>query len=433
MMWRGGIVAIVAAALSGPVWAAEGKPAKSPPSEANWVAQPSSQDNAAMFRAAGVEQGRAAMLCKVEDDGALSGCQPYGATPGAAALATGLVGLAPKYRRKPPGPKDMREIIVVTSWYPFDKAADWVRKPRAEDILGVFPKAAMRTGTSGSAVITCIVTVQGAARDCLPIEEYPAEMGFGGAAVNLATQLSFRPAMHNGAPVESLIAIPIKWPEVPHATDFVGARRVITADLPWALAPAFSDVAAAYPPKAKAARLGGRAMVACNLTGAGQLDMCSVTGEEPKGQGFGSAAKSLTKQFEFPVATEEDRKAARLIEIHLPVTFDPAMLDVGAAVVGKPKWSRLPDGEVLRKAFLERKVPNGARATVECQVVLGGALSDCKVAAEDPAGSGAGAAVLSVVDAIRLTTWTAEGLPTIGGRVRIPLRYEPEAPVAPAK
>ena len=47
--------------------------------------------------------------------------------------------------------------------------------------------------------------------------------------------------------------------------------------------------------------------------------------------------------------------------------------------------------------------------------------------------SGAGAAVLSVVDTIRLTTWTAEGLPTIGGRVRIPLRYVAAEPAAAAK
>lgn len=55
----------------------------------------------------------------------------------------------------------------------------------------------------------------------------------------------------------------------------------------------------------------------------------------------------------------------------------------------------------------------------------GGSVSDCKVVTEDPAGQGVGQAALSLAPHFRLTTWTAEGLPTVGGTINIPLRYEP--------
>ncbi|MDB5422618.1 MAG: putative TonB protein, partial [Phenylobacterium sp.] len=69
-----------------------------------------------------------------------------------------------------------------------------------------------------------------------------------------------------------------------------------------------------------------------------------------------------------------------------------------------------------------------------CVVQQGGGVSDCTVQREQPAGIGVGQAALALATHFRLTTWTAEGLPTVGGTVKIPLRYEGgDTAPAPAK
>ena len=73
------------------------------------------------------------------------------------------------------------------------------------------------------------------------------------------------------------------------------------------------------------------------------------------------------------------------------------------------------------------------RVRLTCLVGAGGSVSDCRVEQEEPAGQGVGAAALSLTPQFRLTTWTSEGLPTIGGEVAIPLRYEPAKADPPPK
>jgi periplasmic protein TonB len=65
-------------------------------------------------------------------------------------------------------------------------------------------------------------------------------------------------------------------------------------------------------------------------------------------------------------------------------------------------------------------------------VQAGGVLDQCSIVSEQPADKGVGAAAMTLSAAFRVTTWTAEGLPVVGGRVTIPIRYEPEAAAPPA-
>ncbi|HEX7948265.1 MAG TPA: hypothetical protein VF495_26605, partial [Phenylobacterium sp.] len=53
-----------------------------------------------------------------------------------------------------------------------------------------------------------------------------------------------------------------------------------------------------------------------------------------------------------------------------------------------------------------------------------GALEACTAASEEPAGLGYADAALALAKAFRLSVWTDEGLPTIGGVVRVPLRFD---------
>jgi TonB family protein len=406
-----------------------------PPSEANWARRPTPQEfREALAQVHGqVPAGgaRAAMRCKVEDTGALSGCHVVLETPAGSGFGAALLALAPKYVRKPPGKNDLREVNVVFDEHPFDVGPDWLKRPTAGDLLAVWPTAAWKKGQGGKAVINCQVTVQGALNECVAVEETPG--GFGGAAIALTPQLLMRPATLKGSPVVSVAQIPINFEgpgtPPPGGDTTFGSRKVVQPNLPWSLAPGYADVVAAYPRKARAAKIAGRATVDCDMTEEGRLAHCATVVVEPHGYGFDDAAKDLAKQFQFPVRSEAEKKATHGLSVHLPVTFDPAMLDQKTPpVVGKPSWAALPDAAGVIAAFSAVKTEVTARAMLSCTVAAGGGLTDCQVASEQPLGAGVGAAALSLAPTFRLTTWTVEGLPTIGGRVNVPIRYEPGPP-----
>lgn len=405
---------------------------KAPPSR--WVATPPKASWYAAWpqaaRQAGIG-GWAMMRCHIEDSGALSACEVTREGPAGRGFGAALVSLAPQYRHQVPGPKDDRSVELSGDWFEFDTPPDWLRRPTAEELLAVYPRAAFKAGTGGKAVIACIVTVQGALMECLPLSESPAGSGFGSAAVALTPQFLMKPARQKGVAVVSMVRIPIVWEPTGRPGETFGAHRVVSGDLPWAEAPSYADVAAAYPKKARDEKVAGRATLACDLTEEGRLSGCNVPTVEPRGYGFDAAAKGLAKRFRFQVGTDADRKATHGIEIHLTMVFDPSTLDATTPVVGKPKWASVPKAEQMEAAFAALGLTNTARVSLECRVQVGGGVADCQVASEDPAGKGLGAAALSLAPAFRLTTWTAEGLPTIGGLIRVPIRYEPGA--APAK
>lgn len=397
------------------------------PWERDWVSLPTAEDHqkaeAGIVRAEG-ELLRAVVRCAVLDSGELSDCRVIQETPPGHGLGAALMSLTPKYRRKPPGRSDPREIDIVDAIFEIDTAPGWIKRPTPDDLLAVFPTAALKRGIDGEAIINCVLTVQGALKDCVTIDESPAGYGFGGAAVALTPQFLMKPALKDGAPVEATMTIPIKFKTFGGGMILRG-KKVAPANMAWQEAPSFSDVVAAYPEKARAERKAGRATLSCDMSREGRLKGCDVATVSPRGYGFEAAAKSLARQFALAVPTEEDRKATREIVVHMPFTFDPAMLEDAKPVVGKPSWAAIPPGDRLRAAFADLKLTQTARVTLRCVVQPAGFVADCEVVSEDPAGSGVGAAALTLAPSFRLSTWTTEGLPVVGGAVSIPLRYEP--------
>lgn len=401
--------------------------------EKNWASLPTPEDHrkaeAGIVRAEG-QLLRAVVRCAVLDSGELSECRVILETPPGNGLGKALLTLTPKYRRKPPGRSDLREIDIVDSMFEADTSADWLKRPTPDDLLAVFPREALRRGIDGEATINCVLTVQGALKACVTVDESPANHGFGGAAIALTPQFLMRPAQKDGAPVESTMTLPIKFKTFGGGM-IVRGKKVAPANMAWREAPSFADVVAAYPEKARAERKAGRATLSCDMSREGRLRSCDVATASPRGYGFEAAAKALAAQFEIAVLTDEDREATRDVVVHMPFTFDPAMLDEARPVVGRPNWAAIPDGERMRAAFADLKLTQTARVMLSCVVQPAGFVSDCKVASEEPAGSGIGTAALKLAPAFRLTTWTTEGLPVVGGTVRIPLRYEPGPPIEP--
>lgn len=313
--------------------------------------------------------------------------------------------------------------------------ADWKRKPSLQELMAVFPSEAFKRGISGKATISCNITPQGALNACTVVDESPAGKGFGSAAIALTPQFMMRPATLNGVPVASQARIPITFTVPEGGMESVGSKRVLPPNLPWIEAPSYTDVSAAYPRKAREAGIGGRATVSCAMGEDGRLKDCSTGISEPRGYGFDTAAKSLARQFRIAVTNDEGRKATHKVAVHLPVTFDPGMLGGGEPVIGKPSWAALPTNDQMNAAFASLMLKGTTRATIACTVEQGGSLKGCSVVSEQPLGAGVGAAALALTPAFRMTTWTAEGLPTVGGLINIPIRYEPargDTPPPPA-
>ena len=326
-----------------------------------------------------------------------------------------------------------------------DTAADWVRRPTPEDLMAVWPTAAWKSGIGGKAVINCKVSVQGALFDCAVESERPAGAGFGAAAIALTPQLLMKPATRDGQPVVSDVRIPLSFvkPDVPTGTlipggegFYSGRSREVLSNVAWEQAPTYAQVAAAYPKKAREKQLGGRVTLSCAFKAGGKVGACDTLKEEPEGQGLAAAAKSLVGEFRGPSTLPDGRSTVGVIT-QIPFTFAVEMLDPTKRLIGKPRWAALPKGEDVLAGYPKEAAKAGvrdARVIIVCDVAEGGGLAGCALESEDPGGLGFAASALALAAAFEVRPWTAEGLPTIGGRIRIPIRYAlpDKPPVAPA-
>lgn len=312
-----------------------------------------------------------------------------------------------------------------------DVPADWLRRPTPSQLMAVFPTKALEKGLDGEATISCKISPQGALFDCVVVSEEPAGVGFGQAAIALTPQFLMKPAMKDGKPVVSGVRIPISFQGLgtPTGSLLPGGRDLMTRRFLgrplWAEAPSHAETAAAYPEKAAAEGLGGSATIRCALTEYGRLRACTTLSETPRGYGFAKAARSLSERF--VLAPAPDDVELRGVETQYMVTFAPEMLDPDRRVIGKPQWTQLPSSGSVADGYpaaARAKGISGARVVLHCVVGTGGTVQDCQVTSEEPAEFGFGQAALALAPHFRLSVWTEQGLPTVGGRVTLPIRYQ---------
>ncbi len=320
--------------------------------------------------------------------------------------------------------------------------ATWLTRPNAEDLLGVWPAEALKRGRGGKAVLSCTVTTTGALVECQVASETPAGSGFGQAAISLTPQFVMSPATRNGVPFnEAGVKVGINFDGAgPETGSRIGGQMSMAplpdraiSDVPWIAAPTYDQVVAAYPQKARDKGVAGRVVMSCVFKSDGHLTGCSTVREEPDGYGFSSAARGLVAHFAAP--TSLGGRPVRAATTQLAIAFEPKMLDPNHPTVGKPQWTVLPEAADFQagypKAALAANVLKG-RAVVSCVVAAEGRLTDCSVASEEPAGLGFGAAATAIAPGFRMGIWTPDGLPTVGARIKAPIRYErPEAEAKP--
>jgi TonB family protein len=309
---------------------------------------------------------------------------------------------------------------------------DWVRKPTSEDLMGVWPRDAMYR--NGRAVVACKVNTRGVLFDCVVAMERPEGAGFGAAALALTPQFLMKPATKGGAPIVSEVRIPI---------DFSGERmarlanppmmRKIIANPVWLEAPSQQAVAAVYPPAAAAQRIGGHVTLVCTLDKAATPQHCDTIREQPKGAGFSKAARSLAGQFKGQTSFA-DGKSTKGVSVQMMFSFSPDILD-GKVTASRPLWLDTPTAGDLLGTYPQpalRAGINSARVVLSCTVAPGGRLDACAVDSENPKGYDIGKAMLPVAAKFRLSPWSQDGTPLVGGNVRVPIRYAIEDKAAPA-
>lgn len=186
----------------------------------------------------------------------------------------------------------------------------------------------------------------------------------------------------------------------------------------WTAAPTAADMAAAYPAKARAAGLSGGVEMVCSVKSSGIVADCDVVGESPKGFGFGAAAQKLARSLRADASQ-------RGTDVRVPVSFNADVLKPEGMTVKTPKWAALPSVTDLQATIPKTEGgPNNVRVTLVCSVQLGGSLDGCAVDREEPAGQGFGQAVLALAPKFKVEPWSAEGMPTVGAKVRVPVRYD---------
>ncbi len=187
----------------------------------------------------------------------------------------------------------------------------------------------------------------------------------------------------------------------------------------WTAAPTAAEMAAAYPAKAKAEGVGGAAELMCTAGRGGAMMACDILGETPRGYGFGSAARKLAQQ------SLKASGVANDTEVRIPVTFSPDLAKGGVVTVKTPQWTALPSVTDMQAAVPHKEGgPNNIRVTLVCDVQAGGSLSGCAVDREEPAGQGFGPAVLALAPKFQVGLMSAEGMPTVGAKVRVPVRFD---------
>lgn len=108
-----------------------------------------------------------------------------------------------------------------------------------------------------------------------------------------------------------------------------------------------------------------------------------------------------------------------------PVADPPADPEPIRHQITNPNWLSRPTGDQLADAYPQRALLAGKSGVVSlaCTVLATGALADCGVAEETPAGWGFGKAALGLTKRFRLSPRLEDGSPVGGAMIRIPIRF----------
>lgn len=193
-----------------------------------WDAAPTSADVAALWpRGIGteLETARVTLTCFPKPDGTLRGCREVLVSPDKSVFKDAAYKLVPKFKLRLSGlsPDLLKEIGVTVpiqflnpAIYTAPRAlsnAQWSRSADFSQVLAVFPEQAVAKGVNkGLGIAQCVVAVGGRLVDCKPVRADPADLGFGEAAVAIASSMQVNAWGEDGlAPDGATVRLPIRF------------------------------------------------------------------------------------------------------------------------------------------------------------------------------------------------------------------------------
>lgn len=433
---RGIIVLAATLCASGTVFAAE----PVTPQPADWAVRP----GLPVWRAAyppeavknGVE-GRVELTCHVSSAGWLRDCVVDREEPVGHGFGAAMIGVAQQNRLKPAFVRKHGADVKVPYLGGFgpadllDSAPDWVKRPTASQLNAAWPVKAMQAGIGGLAIIGCKVTISGALEQCIVIQEKPADVGFGAAALLLAPAFQMKPAMKDGKPVASKVSVPISFnnPNGSVRSNPMPAIRVLTKP-PFDRAPSYADVVGAWPAGGPESAADGKAAMRCRLRVTGLIDDCDFTFvSSPR---FERPARELAKKFHVTVGPEITSKDISGVYVAVPIQFvSPARANPTRSVT-HAVWVSGPVAGAYPTEADKQGIKSG-RGTVACTVGANGGLTDCQVVSEAPEKLGFGPAAVEMASTMKMGVWGDDGLPTAGASVRLPLQINQPEPEPAAR
>jgi periplasmic protein TonB len=108
----------------------------------------------------------------------------------------------------------------------------------------------------------------------------------------------------------------------------------------------------------------------------------------------------------------------------IPVAVDPPPAPPTPSVITNPQWVERPSGRDFARYYPPRALEREQEGMVRlsCLVAADGRIS-CTVTSEEPPGWGFGDAALRISRHFRMAPATRDGVPTSGGRVNVPIRF----------
>jgi TonB family protein len=304
-----------------------------------------------------------------------------------------------------------------------DKAQpSFIQHAKPADIAAAYPKAAFEKKITGDVLLDCTANDAGSLVDCRIVEEEPAGLGFGEAALSLVSRERVKTKDRAGASV-------------------VGRRFEKTfsflapgdANPDWMKKPGPADMAGVFPKAAAKKGVDGKAVIRCQSSVEGFLQKCVVLSETPADLNFGAAALQLAPQFRM---TPKIRGGKPVVtkEITIPIIWrgfaDYRPSPVGDSLVLDPPWSSAPTAAQVRAAWpANAKGATSGQVALRCAFDKTGGLSDCTTISEIPSNRGFAKAARSLTSQFKVR-FEPDQAKTLGKySVDVPFRFrDPAAP-----
>lgn len=343
---------------------------------------------------------------------------------------------------------------------------DWLERPDGEAVAQHYPKLAARLEIEGRATLSCVVNAEGRLYDCTPLAESPADLGFGDAAVAMSKTFRMKPQTLNGQPVDGgTVRIPLRFtlpqddepatepPAAPSEAAQRQAERLVDASgaVPRSEAETLRvarQEAQGLPPETVAAaekalqqayaahRAELRTAYARAFASVFTLEELSAIADYVAGPGKAfdeeptlAATSELIGRDVWRRMREPGRAAfcarrACPTPAGLEAVWKPA--PAGDNRLDAPQWMWAPNPNAVLAVTPSLPAALGLTGAVRmtCKVAREGALSDCKVDEQLPAGLGYGSAALALADHYRLSPIHLDA-GALGRKVTVRLGFPP--------